>query len=110
MSGYQAGILLRLLGPLIEIVAVLGFVQYRGRGVRVGGIPLETLCWAGFGLGLVCVASGLYLTALRPRRPRRSSGRFDLDLGPDDPTMPPPRSPHDDPETEPEPDPWRELR
>jgi hypothetical protein len=98
MSGYQAGILLRLLGPLIEIVSVLAFVQYRGRGVRLLGFPIETLCWTGFGLGLVLVVTGLGLTSFRPRR-RKPSRRFDLDLGPDEPSAAP----------KPEADPWREL-
>jgi hypothetical protein len=108
MKPYQVGIILRLLGPLIEIVSVIGFVQFRGRDARVGGVPVESLCFAGFGLGLVLVVAGLSLTAFRPRR-RKTRPRFTLDLGPDEPNPPPPTF-DDQPETEPTTEPGREPR
>ncbi len=73
------GLLLRLVGPLIEIVALMAYLQNRGRDVRILGVPVETLCFVGIGLGLCLVIAGLGLSYRRPRPRKRPS--FDLDLG-----------------------------
>jgi hypothetical protein len=80
MKLYQLGLLFRLLGPLVELLSVLGLVQYRGQDVRYAGVPIQSLCWAGFGLGLILVVLGLGLTAFRPKARRRPPS-FRLDLG-----------------------------
>jgi hypothetical protein len=68
------GTTLRLLGPLIQVLCIIGVLQVRGRGDRVLGQPLENLFYAGIGLGLVCVLVGLVLS----RRAPRPKDRWDL--------------------------------
>lgn len=72
------GVVLRMLGPAIEILCVVALLRYRGQGRLVLGVRLESLLMAGFVLGLVCVFLGLWLSFAATRsRP----DRFDLDLG-----------------------------
>lgn len=72
------GLLLRLIGPLIEILALMTYLEYRGRGVRFLGASVEMLCFIAIGLGLCFVLVGL---ALSNRRPRKRPPSFRLDLG-----------------------------
>jgi hypothetical protein len=68
------GTILRLLGPLIEIVCIIGLFQVRGRGQSVLGLPLEYLFYAGIAAGFVVVLVGIALS----RRPVRPKDRWDL--------------------------------
>jgi hypothetical protein len=68
------GTTLRLLGPFIQALCVIGVLQVRGRGYRVLGQPLEYLFYAVFGLGLVLVLVGIALS----RRVPRPKDRWDL--------------------------------
>ena len=92
----ELGLLLRMFGPFIEILAVLAYIQYGGRTIPGLGVPVRIVCFAAMGLGLVMVLLGLALSFLGTRRGRRESAHrgFDLNLGAD----PPPES-----ETFPEP-------
>ncbi len=74
------GLVFRMLGPIIEILSVFALLRFRGRGLRLAGVPVETLCFLGFGLGLVLVFAGLWLSYASPRR-ARPAPRYDLDLG-----------------------------
>jgi hypothetical protein len=58
----STGLLLRLLGPLVEILCVMLLFAYPGDDVRVpGGVRLRPLLYAGFGAGLLMVIAGLTL-------------------------------------------------
>lgn len=61
----ETGFLLRLIGPLIEIVCVLLWIKYRGQGIRYAGVPLETLLFIGVGVGLAMVILGLLASRKR---------------------------------------------
>lgn len=78
------GLVLRLVGPLIQFLALFAYLEYRGRGARLLGVPVESLCFTAIGLGLLLVLAGLALSYHRPR-PRSRARTFDLDLGPDEP-------------------------
>jgi hypothetical protein len=70
----RTGLVLRLVGPLIEIVCVLILVNVRDRGRLALGVPVEYFLYAGLALGLTLVVVGL--TCVRPRRdPRRPGDR-----------------------------------
>lgn len=66
----ETGLLLRMLGPLIEILCVGGLLSTRGQGRAVAGMPLEYLFYAGLAVGLAMVIAGLTLVK-RPRRVQR---------------------------------------
>jgi hypothetical protein len=64
---------LRLLGPLIEIVCVIGLLKVRGQGRSIAGIPVEYPLYAGLAVGFTLVLVGLALTRTTPRPPRDSA-------------------------------------
>ena len=76
----QTGILLRLLGPLIEIVCAAVFARTWGEGRKVAGVPLETVLMIGFGLGLMMVVAGLTMARPPTRKGRPPIRDIDLDL------------------------------
>lgn len=76
------GLLLRLVGPLIQLLALMVYLEYRGRGARFLGAPVETLCLIGIGLGLILVVLGLILSMRRGQRRRRPPS-LELRLGSD---------------------------
>ena len=67
------GALLRMGGMLIELICASLFVATRGHGRTIAGLPLESLLFAGFGVGLATWLAGVTLVR-RPgpaRRPPR---------------------------------------
>jgi hypothetical protein len=70
------GLILRLVGPLLEVGCLWGMLQVRGRGYRVLGLDAETWCWAGIiiCLGLVIAGNIMSRRTVRPKdrwdRPR----------------------------------------
>jgi len=67
------GSILRLVGPLIEVVCILTLFQVRGRGLRALGLPVEGLLYTGIAVGVVLVIAGIILS----RRSRQSRDRWD---------------------------------
>lgn len=67
----QTGMVLRLVGPLIEIVCAAILMKTWGEGRTVLGFRLESLLMAGFGLGLAMVIAGLTMVkrTAKVRRP-----------------------------------------
>lgn len=69
----QTGLLLRLIGPLIEVLCIIGFLSYRGRNVRLAGQPVELLFLIGFLGGMILVILGLTMVRrTKPSATRRS--------------------------------------
>jgi hypothetical protein len=66
-------LILRLLGPLIEIVCVIILLKIRGQGRSIAGIPVEYPLYAGLAVGFTLVLVGLAFTRISPRPPRDSS-------------------------------------
>lgn len=73
----QTGLVLRLVGPLIQIVCAAIWIRTRDLGYRIADVRLETILMIGFGLGLGMVVAGLFLS----RRPTKESPISPLDLG-----------------------------
>ncbi len=59
--------ILRLLGPLIELVCIAVLYQVRGREFRALGLPVEYWLYAGIAAGAVMVLAGLALSRKTPR-------------------------------------------
>ncbi|GIW89391.1 MAG: hypothetical protein KatS3mg108_3715 [Isosphaeraceae bacterium] len=79
MSPYQLGLILRLVGPAIQLVGIVLFLtsdptaQMAGISTRVVGLSL-------IAVGLLPVIVGILLSARRPARPRPYAGlRLDDD-------------------------------
>ncbi|WP_435007551.1 hypothetical protein P12x_004820 [Tundrisphaera lichenicola] len=66
----RTGLLLRLLGPLIEIICLILLMRVRDQGRTVLGIPAEYPLYAGLALGLALVIVGLTFSRPATRRPR----------------------------------------
>ncbi len=64
----RTGLILRLLGPAIEIACLLALNRAGGRGRSLAGVPVEYPIYAGLALGFGMVLLGLGLA-------RRSDGR-----------------------------------
>ena len=64
----QNALILRLVGPLIEIGCVLALRRFGDRGLTVAGLPVEYPLYAGLAAGLALVVAGLTL-GRRPRPP-----------------------------------------
>ena len=69
----RTGVVLRLLGPSIEVACLLLLHRFGDRGVTLLGRPVETFLHAGIAAGLVLVVCGLVLV----RPPRRAARGFD---------------------------------
>jgi hypothetical protein len=72
----QTGLVLRLVGPLIQIVCAAIWMRTRDLGYRFVDVRLETILMIGFGLGLGMVVAGLFLS----RRPVKESPISPLDF------------------------------
>ena len=79
----QTGILLRLLGFLVEISCAAILMKTRGAESKVAGMPLETLLYVGFAIGLMMVIAGLTLVPKKSRKGRPSIPDLDLGAGRD---------------------------
>jgi hypothetical protein len=68
----EIGLVLRLLGPLIQIVCLILLFQTRGKNLVLGEVAVDTLLYSGFAVGFLLVAAGLLLhrPARRPPRDR----------------------------------------
>ena len=62
------GAVLRLVGPLIEIVCLMALMRMGGENPTYLGVPLRSILLSGIGIGLVCVIAGLVMSQQRPRR------------------------------------------
>ena len=68
MNAPQIGLILRLLGPLIELICAIIYFQYRYRE-RTGdflGWPVEKWCFVGVGVGLAVWLTGWVLLMRKP--------------------------------------------
>lgn len=70
----QTGMILRLVGPLIEIACAAVLVRTWGQGVTVGGTPIEPILMLGFVVGLSMVVAGLTMVR-KPSSLRRPPGK-----------------------------------
>ena len=53
------GVTLRLLGPLVEILCLLGLQRWGGQGLTLGGVRVETFLYGGLVFGFAMVVLGL---------------------------------------------------
>ena len=65
------GLILRLLGPLVEGGCVLGLLNHARQGRTILGVAVEPILYAGLGLGVVLVMVGLFLSPQAGPTPRR---------------------------------------
>lgn len=68
MNAQQIGLVLRLLGPLIELICAIVYFQFRFRDHRGEflGWPVEKWCFAGVGVGLAVWVTGWILLTRKP--------------------------------------------
>ena len=76
----QTGILLRLLGPLVELICAAILMQTWGEGRTVLGLPVESLLMLGFLVGLTMVVAGLTMVKRPPSRREPTPLDLNLDL------------------------------
>lgn len=74
----QTGILLRLLGPMLQLFCAATLMRSWGEGRTFLGIQLDSLLMLGFLVGLTMVVLGLTMVR-KPGRGAKSSA-LDLDL------------------------------
>ena len=74
----QTGILLRMLGPLVQLICAAILMKTWGDGRTFLGITLESLLMLGFFVGLLMVVAGLTMVR-KPGRPAKPSA-LDIDL------------------------------
>lgn len=70
----ETGMILRLVGPLIEIVCAAVLMKTWGQGRTVAGLPIEGPLLAGFAVGLAMVVAGL--TMVKRTQPARRPPRI----------------------------------
>ncbi len=63
----QTGLILRLLGPLLEVIGIAVLFQTRGRPYVVLGVAAETLCYAVIVVGFALVVVGLTVGRAAPK-------------------------------------------
>ncbi len=68
MNAQQIGLILRLLGPLIELICAIVYFQfrYRGKSGEFLGWSIEKWCFVGVGIGLAVWVTGWILLTRRP--------------------------------------------
>ncbi len=62
------GAILRLVGPLIQIVCLLILMRMGSDNPSYLGVPLRSILLSGIGVGLVCVIAGIVMTQQGRRR------------------------------------------
>ena len=67
----DAGMVLRVLGPLVEVVCIITLLRIRGRSVTILGVSVEQVCYLGVIAGLTMVVAGLFLSQFRRERNKR---------------------------------------
>jgi len=72
-DGLRIGMVLRLLGPLIECLCLIVLMRSGNRGNTFLGLPIEPFLYAGLACGLVMVIVGLLLSRSAARHPREES-------------------------------------
>ncbi|HEV3167624.1 MAG TPA: hypothetical protein VGZ22_26705 [Isosphaeraceae bacterium] len=66
----ETGLVLRMVGPLIEVVCLALLFGSRGKGWTLAGVRVEWLLYAGFAVGFLLVGVGLILARPAPKRRR----------------------------------------
>ena len=74
------GLIMRLVGPLIEFPCLFALLAVRGEHRTILKYPVEPLLMAGVVLGLSLIIFGLFLSHFLKPPPRKRTVR-DLDLG-----------------------------
>lgn len=59
MFSRETGLLMRMIGPLIEVVCLILLFAFPGEGRRLAGLPLRPFLYGGIAFGLVLVIAGL---------------------------------------------------
>jgi hypothetical protein len=77
---HATGLMLRMLGPVVEIIGIILFLGGRGRRANVLGLPQGVLGLVLIGVGLVMVVVGLGLSMGRRRRREPTDRDADLRL------------------------------
>lgn len=68
----RIAMILRLLGPLIEVVCLIVLLKVRDQGRLILGMPIEYPLYAGLAVGFALVVIGLIFSRTATRRPRDS--------------------------------------
>jgi hypothetical protein len=72
MFSRETGLLMRMLGPLIEVICLVLLFSFPGEGREIAGLPLRPFLYGGIAFGLVLVIAGLTLVRRDvPSRPYR---------------------------------------
>jgi hypothetical protein len=72
MFSRETGLLMRVLGPLIEVICLVLLFSFPGEGRDIAGLPLRPFLYGGIAFGLVLVIAGLTLVRRDvPSRPYR---------------------------------------
>jgi hypothetical protein len=66
----ESALLLRLIGPLIQVICLVLLFWPGSRGRTIAGVSAETLLYAGFALGFVVSLIGITLSRFQRQRPR----------------------------------------
>ncbi len=66
----NTGAVLRVIGPIIEILSLMTLLRNRGQDVRIVGVPIEQICYVGVIAGFTLVIVGLFLSQFRRERDR----------------------------------------
>jgi hypothetical protein len=70
MFSRETGMLMRVVGPLIEVVCLVLLFSFPGEDRRIGGLPLRPFLYGGIACGLLLVIAGLTLARREvPTRP-----------------------------------------
>ena len=68
----RTAVILRLLGPLIEVVCLIVLLKVRDQGWLILGMPIEYPLYVGLAVGFALVVIGLIFSRTATRRPRDS--------------------------------------
>lgn len=70
MFSRETGMLMRVIGPLIEVVCLVLLFSFPGEDRRIAGLPLRPFLYGGIACGLLLVIAGLTLVRREvPTRP-----------------------------------------